>query len=1536
MVGLALFCFFILDLPICLSNFTTMNFSGCLDDESLGPAVRGCRGDFDFTIKFEKIFFALIPAAVFIAVSMSRVVYLTRQPAIISGAWLRCAKLAALAFYAVIYLCLLVLSSARSHKFRIFLVSSTAVTFVSALCMLALSFLEHSRSPRPSILLNAYLFLTILLDCAQARTLWLVSNTADEITFSRLFTAGLALKSIIVLLESAHKSRWVVHWDVKKHSPEEFSGLFGLGAFFWLNKLFLVGYRKILTMDDLFPLDSNMASATLHARLADRLEVSKLGGKKYGLAKALAKGLAVSLLIPVGPRIALTAFNFCQPFLIETLLDYLQRPAEDSTKNLGYGLIGATLLIYTGIAVSGAFYWYFQERALYMSRGVLASAVYKKTTEAKLSAADDSASLTLMSADVERVIVGFKGMHDFWASLIEIALACWLLSRQIGASFVVPLIVVACCIICSSFLSRLMGPRQKAWMQRIQKRVGLTANLIGQMKHIKISGLAAPVEDSIQKMRADELTAGARFRTLQIFAVSIAYSSTYLSPALTFALSARTLDVTTVFTSLSYLQLLAFPLSRLFQMIPSLIAAFTCLDRIQAYLVSDPRVDFRESAALSPPPRSPENSENNNAGSNGRNGGRRTEMKITGGTFGWEPAANPSLKNLELNIAASRLTIVVGPIASGKSTLCKALLGEVPVYEGRVVMERTSSRKSGYCDQTPFLTNGTIRDNIVGFSPFDQARYNEVIEATVLLPDLAILPQGDNTKVGSNGITLSGGQKQRVSMARALYLDSQFLIFDDILSGLDADTEEQVFRRVFSAEEGLLRRRKATVVLCTHSVRHLPSAEHIVALGSDGSLVEQGSFQELMANKMYVSSLGVKASDKSSDSGNSVMSADDITRPEVSSKVPLIQPVSRTDNEPEEQGRMMGDNSVYRHYFSRLSPILFGGMIFACALWGFLNNFSTIWLKYWSEDVVSPNPIHSNGYYIGLYALLQISALLMLFIQGIITFTAIIKSVGIKLHNEALSTVINAPLRFFTTTDTGVVTNLFSQDMTLIDGELPMALSNFTLYVFHIGGMGAVIATASPFLAITYPFLFAVLYCVQRFYLRTSRQMRLLDLEAKSPLYTHFLDTIKGVATLRAFGWVQNGISLNSRLLDDSQRPMYLLAMIQRWLAFALQIIVAILAVAVVTLSTQMRANTAFTGVSLVTLMTFGDALSNIVVFFTLLETSIGAVSRLKTFSAKVESESKEGEDVVPPGEWPLKGGIQIRGVSASYGDIAKISLPSEEPEISSGERTPGSAKDISQHLALKDLDLDIAPGEKVAICGRTGSGKSSTILLLLRLLDPLPSCAENITIDDIPLHKLDRSTLRQRIIAVPQDPVFLPDGTSFQTNLDPFGLSAAAECQAVLETVGLWTSLALDTNANGLAAPMAADTLSAGQKQLFSLARAILRRRVRARERDSLLGEAVVADTTAGGGGLLLLDEVSSSVDKDTDKAMQQIIRDEFEGYTIAMVSHRLEMVMDFFDRVVVMDKGQIVESGSPKVLAETEGSRFRDLWLVGSRARE
>lgn len=221
--------------------------------------------------------------------------------------------------------------------------------------MITLSLVDHSKSPRPSVLLNCYLFLTLLLDAAQARTLFLSSGDRPELTYSSIFSAAIALKVGILLLEAQRKSRWV-SWDEKEHSPEETSGIFSLGVFFWLNKIFFEGYNKVLTMKDLYPLDSSLDGKSLHDDFSQKMDYTKLKGDNFGLLKALVHTLRVSVLLPIPPRLALLGFTFCQPFFIEKLLDHLSKPEVDS--NIGYGFIGASILIYSGIAISTSLYWY--------------------------------------------------------------------------------------------------------------------------------------------------------------------------------------------------------------------------------------------------------------------------------------------------------------------------------------------------------------------------------------------------------------------------------------------------------------------------------------------------------------------------------------------------------------------------------------------------------------------------------------------------------------------------------------------------------------------------------------------------------------------------------------------------------------------------------------------------------------------------------------------------------------------------------------------------------------------------------------------------------------------------------------------------------------------------------------------------------------------------------------------------------------------------------------------------------------------------
>ncbi|KAH8883232.1 putative ABC multidrug transporter [Thozetella sp. PMI_491] len=1447
---------------------------------------------FDFNIQFEQLFFSIIPSILFIISSLWRTLSQARKPSVVNAPVFQLIKVGAITAYVGLELSLLILVAVGSLQVTSMFVASSALKLVSALLMVTVSLMDHSKSPRPSVLLNSYLFLTLLLDAAQARTLFLSSDDKPELTYSSIFSAAIALKIGILLLESQRKSAWV-GWDEKEHSPEETSSIFSLGVFFWLNKMFLEGYKKVLTIKDLYPLDSTLDNKLLHDEFSAHMDYSKIKGDKFGLVKVMVQTLKVPLLLPVAPRLALLGFTFCQPFFIEKLVEHLANAEVDA--NVGYGFIGASVLIYTGIATSTALYWYFHHRMIAMARSILVTETFIKATQARIGSGDDGAALTLMSTDIERINMGFRTLHDLWACVIQVGVASWMLYNQLGVVFLVPMVIVTLCTIGLVILMRFTGDSQRAWMAGVQKRVGLTATVISSMKNLKISGLSNAVGDFVQQLRVDELAAGIRFRKIAIIAAVFGYLPMLLGPPLTFAFAQRTLDAARMFTSLSYLLLLTNPLSQIFQSIPPFLSGLACMGRIQAFLECETRHDFRQ--VLSELERSSEKPQPaETVASSNSEQDLKPPIVIKNGNFGWK-ADKFVLHDINTEVPMSSLTIVVGPVGSGKSTLCKALLGEIPFSEGSVSLS-TRFHHVGFCEQAAFLSNGSIRDNIVGFSPFNGQRYTEVIEATALRFDFDTLPQGDKTNIGSDGITLSGGQKQRVSLARALYLQSDLLVLDDVFSGLDADTEEQVFRRVFGPE-GLLRRRGSTVVLCTHSVRHLPASDYVIALG-DGTIAEQGDFDTLMSRPGYVQCLGLGGSSDSDSASEKSASKPGVQEPRVELLRAITTNASLALPEADES-RKMGDKSVYGHYFRSMGYFLTGSCLLFAALWGLFTNFPTIWLKYWTDDVHVEHPAHTFAYYAGIYALLQICALFSLLLLGIGIFIVSVRRAGANLHQEALHTLVRAPLRFFTTTDTGVVTNLFSQDLNLIDTELPNGLLNTLFCVFQALGQAAVMLTSSPFMAISYPFLAVLLYIVQGFYLRTSRQLRLLDLEAKSPLYTHFLDTLKGITTLRAFGFIPDDVQKNGRLINFSQRPAYLLVMVQQWLNLVLDLVVMVLAAVLTTLAVRLHSNSGFAGASLVTLMGFGENLSGIVIFYTRLETSIGAIARLKTFNETVKPEDKDGEDIVPPTEWPLRGVIELKGVSASY------------DAESDTEKAP--------NLAIRSVNLTISSGEKVAICGRTGSGKSSLIALLLKLLDPTSETAGNAVIDDTLLSRIERSALRQRIIAVPQEAVFLPDGSTFRDNVDLLSVSTAEDCQAVLEAVGLWQFV---QERGGLDAEMGAGTLSAGQRQLMSLGRALLRRRIRARN----------PQVGGGGseGGILLLDEVSSSVDLETERVMQEIIRAEFRAYTVVAVSHRLDMIMDF-DRVVVMDKGEIVEIGNPMALAAEEGTRFGELVKAGAK---
>lgn len=1153
------------------------------------------------------------------------------------------------------------------------------------------------------------------------------------------------------------------------------------------------------------------------------------------------------------------AFSFCQPFFIGNLINHLQFDA--SNREAGLGLILASIFIYSGLALSTSTFRWLHNRTLSKARTALVTAIFQKAIQLNSSHLNTNV-LTLMSTDVQRIADGMFPLHDLWANTIEVMLAAWLLQRELGAAFIAPVLVVLVCVLSTSAVSKYTGPAMAKWTQRTEDRVSLTSAVVSNMKSLKISGLASSAAGLLHKSRDDEQRVAGTFRFILIFSVASAFTPQFISPVATFLWAGRQLSMAEVFASLSYLMLVTSPLSQLFQRIPSILASLSCFKRIEDFLEQDPRSDYRvyyESSA----------------------GSREAEdvaVSLEDASVGWTHE-KWQLSGLNLRIPKAELTIIIGPVAAGKSTLCKALLGEVPFTQG-IVRLHSKQFRIGYCDQNPFLTGGSIRSNIIGFQPFDGQLYDEILETVMLKEDLRALPRADDTEIGSEGVTLSGGQKQRVALARALYLNTEMYILDGCIVGLDRQTADNVVRRLFGPD-GFFRRRKATVVWCTHSLQYLRHAQLVIAMDAQGHVIHQGGPGDALKDGQAI--LAIDEDDGVADANGEKKSGD--------KEFTLVGTPSKKYEGEQDPTRNLNDASVYTYYFSCFGPFIIFAVLSTATMFTIAWNFGTLWLNYWADNTFHvPGPLrHINTFYLGIYAALQLSGIIAMGLYIASTDGGMARVGGTMLHSKAVVALMAAPLRYFTKTDPGVTINLFSQDINLLDLKLPRSVSNTVLSIFTSFGQAVVIAIGTPLVAVGYPILVVAIVAISRVYLHTSRQLRLLELENKSPLYAQFQDTVRGIISVRAFGWVAPYIAQNHKHLDNSQQPVYILGMMQVWLALVLDLIVAVVAVSATILATQLSSiseRAGYVGAGLVSLMQFGNLLNGSVQSWVLLETSLGAVKRLKDFGEKTGTESQIGEDLRPGESWPERGEIVLDGVNASY-----------EEERYRDDEDGGN-------LALKRLSMHISPGEKVAIVGRTGSGKSSLILLLLRLLDPVSEDADKVSIDGLPLCRVDRETLRRRIIAMPQDMVFLAAGETFKNALDPYSKATEEECKNTLEKVGLWNVV---ENAGGLHAATGKDALSQGQKQLFSLAIAVLRARLRRK--------------AGSEGGILLLDEITSTVDQDTEMAIMKVIEEVFKDYTVVAVTHRIQSVMGF-DKLFVMANGQIIKEGNPQSLATEGGS--------------
>ena len=1401
----------------------------------------------------------ILPAAVFLLAAGGRAVWLTKSSNKVTHSPSRSIKLVLLsAFTAVQFTILLGRATDRPAS-----VTAAALDFAAALVLFILSCFEHSRSVTPSTIIGLYLLVSLLFDAVRLRTLFLLH---DRLAHS--LALSLAVKTTVLITEAVEK-RAILLNPYRNLPPESTSGIYNKSVFWWLNSLLFLGFNKTLKVDDLFTLDPALASANVHRRFHTAWTAVK-EHSRFSLIWVTFRVLKWQLLVSAIPRLLLTATTLTQPFLIQATITFISD--RNQPASTGWSLAAAYFLISFAEAMLRPAFEHLLNRCTTQVRGGLIALLYEKTLDISISATDPSASLTLMSADIQRITDTTVLFHDTWCSFIDIGIGMYLLYLRMGSACYAPAIVYVIQMIGTAWIVRIISDFQRRWLDAVQKRVSFTSGLLHSMRNIKLLGMSSIVEEKTQNLRSEEIEQCKRFRVINNFRIVIGLSASVCSPFAAFLVyylqAGGTLDIASAFSVLTILRVVESPINVVVYAATTTASALSCFERIQTYLLSESRHDNRLSLS----------DIYDSEGYWNSSTGESMEMRRLGSvsqspaddavvlkkcSFGWE--RYPIVKDIDLSLRAGSFTMIIGPVGCGKSTLLKGILSETALSQGFVYLRNDSI---AFADQEAWIQNGTISESVCPpSSNYDEQWYREVVQCCGLSQDIEVFPKGDLTPIGSKGISLSGGQKQRLALARAVYCKADLLVLDDIFSGLDNDTEDLIFRNLFG-RYGPIKRFKTTVLMVTHAVHRLPHADLIMTLNEHGRISEQGNYTTLMSSDGYVRGLEVRMKQYVEIEGE---------HPPSAAKPPTQTAIE--DEGTEDLLRRTGEWKTYKHYFRSSGYVPSVLSMF----------FTTLYVLSIQMPGILVNHFSSNSSSATLFtSILGISAAMGLFGLTTMSYTVFMimqpRSAS-GLHLKMLQTVLNAPLSFFTRTDIGSITNRFSQDMSLVDSDLPFAYVSCGLEaILCIFGIG-LMAASSGFFAAAVPVVVAALYMIQKYYLRTSRQIRLLDLEEKAPLYTMFAETAAGLASIRAFGWSSKFAARHLELLDRSQRPFYLLRCIQRWLSLVLDLMVSamIAILMIIVVSKRDSIDPGLVGLGLLSTISLNSALTDVVKQWTNLETSIGAISRICEFVQTTVSEHKPQESDIVPSQWPARGDVRFEAFAASYSEDSA--------------------------LVLKNIEIELNSGEKIGICGRSGSGKSSMLSSVFHMLEFRTG---SIQIDGKNIAFIPRETLRSRLNVIPQEPWWVTT-ESVRFNMDPWNASNGsfntplerdeedAKFITALSRCHIWHII---QKRGGLDAAMTVDFLSHGQRQLFCLARALIRR-----------------------SKVVVLDEISANVDIKTDALMQQVIREHFADCTVISVAHRLNTIDDS-DRVVVLGQGRVVEVGEPQALLKTDRSRFRELY--------
>ncbi|XP_043911577.1 ATP-binding cassette sub-family C member 2 [Protopterus annectens] len=1189
---------------------------------------------------------------------------------------------------------------------------------------------------------------------------------------------------------------------------------------------------------------------------------------------------------------------FVSPQLLKLLVSFTTNSSEFTWK----GYLYAVLMLVAAMIQSILLQQYFQGCFVLgmQVRTAITAAVYKKALTVSNAIRKEytvGETVNLMSADAQRFMDVTNFIHLIWSSPLQIAVSIYFLWLELGPSVLAGLGVMILLVPINAFLATKSKKMQAENMKYKDKRMKIMNEILSGMKILKLYAWEPSFEDQVLGVRDKELKVMQGFAYLTSVSIFIFTCAPFLVSLASFAVYVlvdenNVLDAEKAFTSISLFNILRFPLAMLPMLISSMVQVGVSRKRLEKFLGGE---DINLSAIHHDP-------------------SFNSAISFNSATFSWERDEEPAIKDITLDIRPGKLVAVVGAVGSGKSSLISALLGEMEHIKGYINIKGSFA----YVPQQAWIQNATLQDNILFGSEQEDIRYPKIIEACALLPDLELLPGGDKTEIGEKGINLSGGQKQRVSLARAIYSNADIYILDDPLSAVDAHVGKHIFEKVISSN-GLLKNK--TRILVTHGVSFLPRVDEIVVL-QNGRISEVGSYGALMAKKGAFSEfLKTYAKQENKDEGDQTVSnrneevsergdtelqADDQPEDAVtatikrenslrqrqrigsqSSRKSLKHSLQNGNISPKENPKELqkgqrliekenvetGKHNIYqvemdiwRRYLDDCWLVWRADLAYLHEFVDYLN--SNVWGLEFSltSDQNTINFLDVTIFRNQDHTLSSKVFPIFVFMSAFLSASGAIRASRL-LHSNLLHNILRAPMVFFDTTPTGRIVNRFAKDIFTVDEAIPMSFRSWLACFLGVIGTLFVICLATPlFTAVIIP-LAIFYFFVQRFYVATSRQLRRLDSVTRSPIYSHFGETVSGLSVIRAYGHQDRFLQHNENTVDLNQKCVYPWIVSNRWLAIRLEFVgnLVVFFAALFAVISRNSLNSGLVGLSISYALSVTQTLNWLVRMTSELETNIVAVERVSEYS-NIKNEAPWITDQRPYQGWPDRGHIEFTDFKVRY-----------RPELD---------------LILHGISCEIASKEKIGIVGRTGAGKSSLTNCLFRIIE---SAGGKIVIDGLDISRIGLHDLRQKLTIIPQDPVVFSG--SLRMNLDPFEKYADGDIWQALEMAHLKQYVAGLQNQLQYEIAEGGENLSVGQRQLLCLARALLRK-----------------------SKILILDEATAAVDLETDNLIQTTIRREFSDCTVLTIAHRLHTVMDS-NRVMVLDAGKIVEFGSPVELLEREG---------------